>query len=238
MTHPLYQLTHPVDQFLWDTYSVSSVPHPFHSLYCISSIFPVNFSFIWLSEPLDKPHTQTPGEQHVFLNNLCCTPSFANMGYSHWSFPNTLLSGMFPFNLLSSTSSACGSSVLPILVLSPEEQFVHFVLQTSVSCSPNLTCDSGSSSENYLFNEYEARVPRRLCQRPKSLFTRHHPMLSCLLQLLAKTSGFSWLQVKDNFQIPGSPPSDSVQHYKKKIHYHSLQSQLESTAWEQEAIVA
>lgn len=108
---------------------------------------------------------------------------------------------MFPFSLPLSVSSACGSDLLPILIISPEQQFVHFVLKTSGSYSPNLTCDSVSSSENYLLNKYEARLPHRLCQRPKSLFTRYHPMLSCLLGLLDKTSGFSRLQARDCFQI-------------------------------------
>lgn len=50
-------------------------------------------------------------------------------------------------------------------------------------------------------------------QNPRS--PRHHLMFSCLLGLLAKSSGFSWLQARDRFWIPGCHPPDSIQQYKE-----------------------
>lgn len=231
MTHPLYQSTHLVDQFLWHTYSVSSVPHPFHSLYCISPIFQIllcEFLLHQISEPLDTTHTlHTRGITCVFLSNLCCTPSFANMEYSHWSFPNThptmnvpIQPAFFhPFSMwqccpthLSSLTwmteffSFCSANIW-VLLTKPHMWFRQ----------PFWNC---------LLNEYEARLPHRWCQRPKSLFTRYHPMLSCLLGLLAKSSGFSQLQDRDHFQIPGSPPSDSVQQCKERYTITHLKANL------------
>lgn len=116
MTHPLYRPTHLVDQFLWHTYSVSIIPHPCHSLYCISCIFHIFLCEFLLHSTFrtSRHNTHTAHQGNNMYSSVTCValPALQIWDTAIGPSQTLILPWMFPSNVLSSTPSACGSGVL------------------------------------------------------------------------------------------------------------------------------